>query len=171
MFQGWAMARRGRGADAVERCREGVKTCENAGARRSDPMSLYGLAEALALAGAVEDGLAVLDEAFAGAAASGVRWSDVELHRLRGDLLGRLPSPNRAEVEACYRMALAVAREQGSRGLELRAVVSLARLWRDQGKVADARALLAPVYDGFSEGFDTQDLREAKALCDELGGA
>ena len=104
------------------------------------------------------------------AQASGARGNDAELHRLRGDLLRRLPSPDWTEVEACFRTALAVAREQGTRGFELRAAVSLARLLSNQGRNAEALGLLAPVYSWFTEGFDTPDLKEAKALLDELGG-
>jgi predicted ATPase len=87
---------------------------------------------------------------------------------LRGDLLGRLPSADWTEVESCFRAALAVAREQGSRGFELRAAVDLARLLSAQQRQAEARALLAPVYGWFTEGFDTPDLQEAKALLETL---
>ena len=86
-------------------------------------------------------------------------------------MLGRLPSPDWTEVETAYRRALAVAREQGTRGFELRAAVSLARLLTEQARRGEARDLLAPIYGWFAEGFDTQDLKEAKALLDELGGA
>jgi DNA-binding winged helix-turn-helix (wHTH) protein/predicted ATPase len=171
MVQGWVMAQREQGMAAIDRFHEGLKACEAAGVRRSEPFILRGLAEALALTGRIDEGLTVLVEAFAGAEASGARWSDVELHLVRGDLLRRLPSPNWTEVETSYRSALATARKQGSRGLELRAAVSLARLWRDQGKTAEAHELVAPVYGWFTEGFDTPDLKEAKALLDELGTA
>ena len=90
------------------------------------------------------------------------------MHRLRGDLLRRLPSPEITKVEACFRRALAVACEQGTRGFELRAAVSLARLLSELGRCAEARDLLAPVYGRFTEGFDTPDLKEAKALLDAL---
>jgi hypothetical protein len=90
------------------------------------------------------------------------------LHRLRGDLLGRLPSPDWTEMEASFRSALAVAREQGTRGFELRAAVSLARLLSSQGRREEASDLLSPVYGWFTEGFGTPDLKEAKALLDEL---
>jgi len=103
-----------------------------------------------------------------GPRASGTHWGDAELHRLRGDLLGRLPFNDWAEVETCFRTALSVAREQGSRGFELRAALSLARLLSAQGRRGDARDLLSPVYRWFTEGFDTPDLQEAKAL---LGAA
>jgi predicted ATPase len=88
---------------------------------------------------------------------------------LRGELLGRLPSADWTEVEGCFRSALRVAREQGSRGFELRAAVGLARLLSVQGRRAEARELLAPVYGWFTEGFDTPDLEAARNLLEELG--
>ena len=104
-----------------------------------------------------------------GPRASGTHWGDAELHRLRGDLLGRLPSNDCIEVETCFRTALSVAREQGTRGFELRAAVSLARFLIAQGRRDQARELLVPVYGWFTEGFDTTDLKEAKALLESLG--
>jgi len=89
-----------------------------------------------------------------GPRASGTHWGDAELHRLRGDLLGRLPSNDCIEVETCFRTALSVAREQGTRGFELRAAVSLARFLIAQGRRDQARELLVPVYGWFTEGFD-----------------
>ena len=126
------------------------------------------LAEGLALAGKIEEGLAALEDALAKAAISGARGSDAEIHRLRGELTNRLPNPDPAKAEESFRTALAIAREQGTRGYELRAATSLARLWREQGRRGEARDLLAPLYGSFTEGFDTQDLKEAKALLDEL---
>jgi predicted ATPase len=115
-----------------------------------------------------KEGLAALDDALAKAAASGVRGWNAEIHRLRGELTGRLPYPDPAKAEESFRTALAIAREQGTRGYELRAATSLARLWGKQGRRGEARDLLAPLYDSFTEGFDTADLKEAKALLDEL---
>jgi predicted ATPase len=97
-----------------------------------------------------------------------VRWIEAELHRLRGELLLALPEPDQSEAEACFRQALAVASQQQAKFWELRAATSLARVWRDQGKRAEARDLLAPIYGWFTEGFDTADLKDAKALLDEL---
>src|SRR6516164_11663129 len=108
-----------------------------------------------------------LAAAFATAEASGAHWADAELHRLRGDLLGRLPANDWTEVEVCFRNAVSVAREQGTRGFELRAAVSLARLLHAQGRGDEARELLVPIYGWFTEGFDTADLKEAKTLLDE----
>jgi predicted ATPase len=168
MLQGWTLARRGQGKSAVDRIRNALDMSQATGSRAQEPIFLGLLAEAMALADAIEDGLAVLTEAMAIAQSSGAKGNDAELHRLRGDLLGRLPSGGNEEVEACFRSALAIAREQGTRGFELRAAVSLARLRRDQCRHAEARDLLAPIYGWFTEGFGTPDLKEAKALLDEL---
>jgi len=102
------------------------------------------------------------------AAASGERGWDAEIHRLRGDLTGRLPYPDPAKPEDSFRTALAIAREQGTRGYELRAATSLARLWREQGRQGEAYDLLAPLYGSFTEGFDTADLKDAAKLLSEL---
>jgi predicted ATPase len=104
----------------------------------------------------------------AAAKASGTHWADAELHRLRGELLGRLPSADWTEIEGCFCTALTLAREQGSRGFELRAAVSLARLLSSEGRKDEACNHLGPVYGWFTEGFDTPDLKEAKALLSEL---
>jgi predicted ATPase len=102
------------------------------------------------------------------AAVSGERGWDAEIHRLRGELTACLPHPDPAKAEDSFRTALAIAHEQGTRGYALRAATSLARLWREQGRRTEARDLLAPVYSWFTEGFDTADLKDAKALLDEL---
>jgi class 3 adenylate cyclase/predicted ATPase len=168
ILQGWARAQRSANEGTVESIRKGIDV---AGYLSYRPIFLGALAETLALSGKIEEGLAVLAEALAMAEACGARGNDAELHRLRGDLLHRLPSPDRTEIEASYRKALSIAREHATRGFELRAAVSLARLLNDHGRCDEARDLLAPVYNWFTEGFGTQDLKEAKALLDELGGA
>jgi class 3 adenylate cyclase/predicted ATPase len=168
IMQGWAMARREQGTTSVERIREGLAATRETGARTLETIFLGLLAEALALTGEIDEGLVVLAEALAMAEASDARGNDAELHRLRGDLLRRLPSPDSTEVEACFRRGLAVARDQGTRGFELRAAVSLARLLSDQERRDEARDLLAPVYGWFTEGFDTADLKEAKVLLEKL---
>jgi predicted ATPase len=99
------------------------------------------------------------------------RWWEAEVCRLRGVLLLRQPGTPPSEAEAWLQRALDVARRQEAKALELRAAMSLSRLWQQQGKPAEARAQLAPIYGWFTEGFDTADLQEAKALLDELGGA
>jgi predicted ATPase len=112
--------------------------------------------------------LEALAEALATVAQSRVRWWEAELDRLRGELLLQHAVPQPGEAETCFQQALAVARRQQAKSLELRAAMSLARLWQQQGKRAEAHALLAPIYGWFTEGFDTADLQEAKALLDEL---
>jgi predicted ATPase len=123
-----------------------------------------------------EEGLSVLTEALAHAHTTGERFYEAELHRLQGELLlqsgGRAPNSGVStldeDAEACFRQALTVARRQEAKSLELRAAMSLSRLWQQEGKGDEARALLAPIYGWFTEGFDTADLREAKALLEEL---
>jgi predicted ATPase len=168
VLQGWADAQRSEATTGIARIRDGMAASEATGTRVATPLYLALLAEALALAGKIEEGLAALADALAKAAVSGVRGWNAEIHRLRGELTGRLPYPDPAKAEESFRTALAIAREQGTRGYELRAATSLARLRREHGRLADARDLLAPVYGSFTEGFDTADLKEAKALLDEL---
>jgi predicted ATPase len=168
ILQGWAVAQKGEATMGIGRIRDGMAAFEATGARHYTPFFLTLLAEALALAGKIEEGLAALDDALAQAAISGASGWDAEIHRLRGELTSRLPYPDPANAEDSFRTALAIAREQGTRGYELRAATSLARLWAAQGRQGEARELLAPLYGWFTEGFDTPDLKDAKALLDEL---
>ena len=168
IFQGCALAQRGQGQAAVQRIREGLAAAEATGWRLHEPGFLGLLAEALAQTGAIDQALAVLAETLASAQVSGAKGANAELHRLRGDFLQRLPSTEWQEVEACFRAAIAVAHQQGTRAFELRAAVSLARLWSGQGRHHEARHLLGPIYGWFTEGFDTEDLKEAKALLQAL---
>jgi predicted ATPase len=111
----------------------------------------------------------LLVDALARVEHTGERWYEAEVHRLRGELLLCTPDREEGEAEACFQRAIKVAQEQGAKLWELRAAMSLARNWRNQGRCADARGLLAPVYAWFSEGFDIADLQEAKAFLDQLG--
>ena len=97
------------------------------------------------------------------------RWFEAEIYRVAGEVALKSPEPDNAKTNAYFERALAVARQQQAKSWELRAATSMARLWRDQGRRNEARELLAPVYGWFTEGFDTLDLKEAKALLDELG--
>ena len=152
----------------IARIRDALAANEATGTRVTAPLFLTLLAEALALAGKIEEGLGTLDDALAKAAASGETGWDAEIHRLRGELTGRLPYPDPAKAEDSFRTALAIAREQGTRGYELRAATSLARLWHEQGRRGQARDLLAPLYGSFTEGFDTADLKDTAKLLSEL---
>ena len=127
--------------------------------------------------GQTTEGLEAVDKALATVAKSAVRWWEAELYRLRGELLlqtaARNPessgfTPHSAEAQACFQQALAIAGRQQARSLELRAAMSLSRLWQRQGKRKEAHDLLAPIYGWFTEGFDTVDLKEAKELLEAL---
>ena len=118
--------------------------------------------------GQITKGLEALAEGLATVAQSRVRWWEAELYRLRGELLLQQTVAQPEEAEVCFQQALAVARRQQAKSWELRAAMSLSRLWQQQGKRAEAHELLAPVYGWFTEGFDTADLQEAKALLEEL---
>jgi predicted ATPase len=168
-LQGWALSQRGLGETAVERIRAGLAATRETEAQNWEPFCLGLLGEALATTGKNEEGLVVLTEALETANTSGQTGTNAELYRLRGDLLRRSRSPNWIEVERCFQQALTMARQQGSYGFEMRAATSLARLWRDQGRHAEARDLLAPLYGRFTEGFDTPDLKKARELLEELG--
>ena len=125
------------------------------------------LAEAYTKVGQPEEGLSLMAEALAVANDKGeCRW-DAELYRLKGEILLVHSAEHHAAAETCFRQALAVARRQQAKSWELRAAMSLARLWQGQGKHAEAQQVLAPIYDWFTEGFDTADLREARALLTE----
>ncbi len=134
----------------------------------SQPIYLVLLVEALGRAGQVEEGLRLLAEALAAFEASGRGDMLAEAYRLQGALLLRQSAPDPTQAETCFQQALAIARRQQAQSWELRATMSLARLWQQQGKRAEAYALLAPVYGWFTEGFDTADLQEAKALLEAL---
>jgi predicted ATPase len=168
ILQGWADAQRGEATTGIARIRDGMAAAEATGVRLFTPFHLILLAEALALAGKIEEALATLRDALAKATVSGEKGWSAEIHRLRGELTARLPHPDPAKAEESFRTALAIAREQGTRGYELRAATSLARLWLKQGRRGEARDLLAPVYGWFTEGFDTADLKDAAKLLSEL---
>ena len=126
------------------------------------------LAAAYAKVGQVEEGLSVVAEVLAFGDKTGARVFEAGLYVLKGWLLLTRSGENQAEAEACFRQALDIARRQSAKSVELRAVMSLSRLWQQQGKKAEARQLLAEIYGWFTEGFDTKDLQEAKAMLEEL---
>jgi predicted ATPase len=132
------------------------------------PFGLPLLAEAAGHLGQVEEGLRLLAEAPQALEANAHGDSLTEVYRIQGELLLRQAVPDAPQAEACFQQALAVARRQQAKSYELRAVMSLARLWQEQGKRGEAQAVLAPIYHWFTEGFDTADLQDAQALLDEL---
>jgi predicted ATPase len=150
--------------------RQGVSAYRATGAALLVPYFCTLLAEVCDDVGHPEEGLQALAEAHTLVEQQEVRYWEAEVYRLRGVLLLRQPATPQAEAKTWLQRALDVARRQEAKSLELRAAMSLGRLWQQQGKQAEARALLAPVYGWFTEGFDTADLQEAKALLEELGG-
>ena len=162
------MAQRGGGAAAVECINEGLSATAATGSALWRPFLSALLAEALGLAGKTDEGLFILTQGLAAAAASGQIGTDAELHRLRGQLLRNLPTPDWTASETCFQNGIAIARQQGTRGFELRATLSLAHLLAEQGRRGEALDMLAPVYGEFSEGFEMPDLKDAKVLLDAL---
>jgi predicted ATPase len=147
---------------------QGMTAVLATGQTPSRPLGLVLLAEAAGYVGQVEEGLRLLAEALTAFEASGRGDMLAEAYRLQGELLLRQAVPDAAQAEACFQQALAVARRQQAKSWELRAATSLSRLWQRKGKRDEARELLAPIYGWFTEGFDTADLQEAKALLEEL---
>jgi predicted ATPase len=132
------------------------------------PLWLSYLTKAKAEIGQFDDARRCIGEAMAAVETAKERWCEAEVNRIAGEIELLSPEPDLAKAEACFERALAVAREQQAKSWELRAAISMARLWRDQGRRPQARNLLAPVYGWFSEGLDTCDLTQAKAMLDEL---
>jgi predicted ATPase len=156
-----------RGASVAE-LREALAAYSSQGYKGNVPLYQGLLAELEADGQDAEAALARIDEALALASETGERWTDAFLHCIRGKILLKCDPVNTAPAEEAFLTAIAIAQQQKARSFELRAAMSMARLWRDQGKREEARELLAPVYGWFTEGFDTRDLKDAKALLDEL---
>jgi predicted ATPase len=169
ILRGWALAMQGQGKEGMAQLRQGITAWRATGAAQHVPYHCTMLADVSAHLGHVEDGLQALAEAHTLVEQHEERYWEAEVHRLRGVLLLRQTGTPPAEAETCFHQALDVARRQQAKSLELRAAMSLARLWQQQGKRDEAGELLAPVYNWFTEGFDTADLQEAKALLDDLG--
>ena len=162
------MAAEGRPEEGIAEIEQGLAAVRATGAKRSRSHYLALLAEVYGQTGQPEQGLNALAEALELVEKTGERWWESEVHRLKGELLLSHPAQDTAEAEECFNRAIAVAQRQSAKSLELRAAMSLARSWRDQSRAAEARELLAPIYGWFTEGFDTPDLKDAKALLDEL---
>jgi predicted ATPase len=168
ILRGWALAHQGHAQEGITQITQGLTAYRAAGAELSRLSFLALLAEAHGVMGQPEAGLTALAEALTLVDATGERWYEPELYRLKGALLLQQASDNQVEAEACFRKALEIARTQQGKSFELRTASSLARLWQQQGKCEEARQVLGEVYGWFTEGFDTADLQDAKALLDEL---
>ena len=165
---GWALAMQGQREEGIAQIGQGIAAFRATGAAVYVPYFCTVRADVSAHLGHTDDGLQALAEAHTLIEQHEERWWEAEVSRLRGVLLLRQPGTPQDEAETCFQQALAIARRQEAKALELRAAMSLARLWQQQGKRAAARQLLAEVYGWFTEGFDTADLQEAKALLDAL---
>jgi predicted ATPase len=162
-YEGWALVAQGHGEEGVTQMRPGIAPSE----RLMAPYFWALLAEAYATIGQTAEGWAILAEAFEEVDQGEGRFYAAELHRLQGELLLRQAMINAPQAEACFQQALALARRSQAKWWELRAAMSLSRLWQRQGRRDAARQLLAEVYGWFTEGFDTADLQEARALLNE----
>ncbi len=158
----------GKSSDAVQMITTGIDAEKATGATLWIPWFASSLASAYAELGKFEDAGRCIGEAMTAAEITKEKWYEAEVNRIAGEIARQSPKPDAAKSEAYFERALTVARQQQAKSWELRAAMSLARLWRDQGKQHQAHELLAPVYGWFTEGFDTRDLKEAKALLEEL---
>jgi len=194
VLRGWALAAQGQRAEGIAQMRQGMEAQQSMGARLQRPYDLTLLAEAYGWIGQSAEALPLVKEALALTHHYGGHFYQAEVHRLTGEVrlmpnAGRgvsestppelpmvdkhqsettSPSPGPTEAEAWFRQALDIARQQQAKSLELRAATSLSRLWQQQGRSTEAYELLAPIYGWFTEGFDTADLQETKALLDAL---
>src|SRR5262249_18104827 len=168
MQRGCVLALTGKPSDAVETMTSGITTWRSTGSILYLPLYLTYLARAFALIGRFDDAQRCIGEAMIAMDTTKERWAEAELNRTAGEIALLELEPDVPRAEAYFERALTVARQQQAKSWELRASMSLARLWRDQGKVQQARELLAPAYGWFTEGFDTRDLKEAKSLLEEL---
>jgi predicted ATPase len=165
---GWLFAATGKGSDAVRAITSGITSLRSAGTTLYETQHLQYLALAYGELGQLDDARRCIDDALNIVERSNERWCEAEVHRTAGEIALKSLTPDLVKAEAYFARALALARQQQTKSWELRAAMSMARLWRDQGKRKEARDLLAPVYGWFTEGFDTLDLKEAKALLDQL---
>jgi class 3 adenylate cyclase/predicted ATPase len=158
----------GKASNAVLAITSGITSLRSTGATLYEPWNLSNLARAYAELGQLDEARRCIDDAIDKVERSKEKWCEAEVHRIAGEIALKSLAPDTEKAEKCFDHALAVARQQQTKSWELRAAMSMARLWRDQGKPQQAHELLAPVYSWFTEGFDTLDLKEAKALLDEL---
>jgi predicted ATPase len=168
ILRGWALAQQGEREEGMAQMQQGMVVWQAMGAEVDRPYFLALLAEEYGKVDRKEEALSVLAEALALVHRSGDRYWEADLHRLKGEMLLIQAIPDKAQAETCFQHALDIARRQQAKSLELRAAMSLARLWQQQGKRDAARTLLMPVYGWFTEGFDTADLQKAKTLLEGL---
>jgi predicted ATPase len=168
LARAWLFAVTGKTSDAVQMLTSDITAWRSTGSTVFMPWFLSLLARAYAGLSQFDDAWRCIGEAMTAIETTKEKWCEAEVHRVAGEIALPSQEPDTAKAEAYFERALAVARQQQAKSWELRAAMSMARLWRDQGKREEARALLAPVYGWFTEGFDTLDLKEAKALLDEL---
>ena len=170
IVHGWALAHQGEAEEGIAQLQQGMLARLATGAVLARPYFLSLLVEAYGTMGQPAAGLTALTEALTLAETNGEGWYVPELYRLKGTLLLQQSPDHQVEAEVCFQQAIRIAQSQHAKSLELRAATSLARLWQQQGKRTEAYDLLAAVYGWFTEGFDTADLQEAKALLEELAG-
>jgi predicted ATPase len=166
--QGCILELIGQASDAAQKISVGIGALLSTGATHAMPLRLAYLASAHANLGQIDDAWHYIGEAITAVKITKETWFEAEVHRVAGEIALLSQGPDTAKAEAYFERARSVARQQQAKSWELRAAMSMARLWRDQGKRNEARDLLAPVYGWFTEGFDTPDLKEAKALLEEL---
>jgi len=167
IYRGFLQTEKGQFEEAIAQMHQGLSFCEAIGTEAYRTFWLNFLAEAYGKEGKAEEGLRVMSEALAFVEKTGERMLEAELYRLKGELL-LMQGEAEVKVEACFRKAIEIASRQSVKSWELRAVISLSRLLQKQGKKEEARKLLAEIYGWFTEGFDTTNLKEAKALLEEL---
>jgi predicted ATPase len=168
-FRGALFAQTGNASDAVRAITSGMTSLRSTGAALYEPWHLWHLAMAYAELGQLDEARRCIDDAIDKVERSKEKWCEAEANRIAGEVALKSPARDTQKAQKYFERALSVARQQQQKSFELRAAMSTARLWRDQGKTVEARELLAPVYGWFTEGFDTRDLKEAKKLLEELG--
>lgn len=173
-FYGWALTMQGQIEEGLEQMSAGATKYQATGSEMGRPTQLAMLAVGYGKAGDFEKGLNLLQEAFTVVQRNEERFYEAEIQRLKGDLLLKLDGNesemvhNNREAEICFKQAIKIAQRQDAKMWELRSTVSLARLWQQQGRHEESRQMLAEIFDWFTEGFDTPDLRDAIILLDEL---
>jgi adenylate cyclase len=169
ILHGWASAMQGENGEGIAEIKRGLEGCRATGVEMDRPFYLALLAEAYIRGGQPHEAVSVLDEAFAMLRNPRTFFYEAELYRLRGNALREAGAGSLQDVDTCFQHSLEAARRYATLSLELRAAVSLARLWRDQGKHREARDLLIEVSARFTEGLSTADLVEAHAILQEMG--